>query len=340
MKALLITLIFLCYFQEALSIKVKINTGRPRAHQEKHASKPNLPSLKKFTGITNDHHTGRLGDQLVLFTYCLYHSYNNNQTFFFRPFPLCEQLILSTKLQPLPTDKPVMHVGYQYTQKADWHKIADNKEFIRLLKTYIQPVHNIDASFIPKDAISIAVHIRKGGGYDQPLLSRQEPNLTPAPRDNDIPYADLYEPLKFLPTYYYIDQLMNLILHINDDIPVYVHIFTDYQQPQELVDTFKKYLPNPNITFGCRQENSHCTNIIEDFFLMTYYFDCLIRGGSNFSIMSDLIGNHKLVIRPCKAEWQGDKIIATKVAIIAHDEEFTRAIGIPYQVGNATFFPT
>ena len=173
------------------------------------------------------------------------------------------------------------------------------------IKKMIKPYKPLPEFNLPENIITVAVHVRKGGGFDAPLLSKQKSPF----------YADQRWPTKFPPDQYYIDQIKQLSEMLGDP-PLYVHIFTDHQKPTEIVERYRKAVSKPNITYHCREEgNRHDRNILEDLFAMAK-FDCLIRGSSHFSLSAQLIGNHMIVIHPKKAKWEGNKLIIEEVNTI------------------------
>ena len=85
--------------------------------------------------------------------------------------------------------------------------------FIEDLKKNIYPRHPLEKVAIPENCISIAVHVRNGGGFV--VDTEQEKERCP---------------LRFVPDEFYIDQ----ITRIADMFPehnLYVHIFTDHLEP-------------------------------------------------------------------------------------------------------------
>ncbi len=161
----------------------------------------------------------------------------------------------------------------------------------------LSPVGNISALETPPTMLSIAVHVRRGGGVDLPLCQKKPASTTH--------FADKKWPAKFPPHSFYIEQIRH-IAQQHRGVPLYVHIFTDDPNPSEIVDIYKKALAEFSITFGCRQKgNKHDCNVLDDLFAMKD-FDFLIRPESGLSLFSQILGNHKLVIYPLHATWQDD----------------------------------
>ena len=156
----------------------------------------------------------------------------------------------------------------------------------------------------------MAVHVRKGTGYDQPLLSYQcfdnstgrvvnNPCVCEAHKDY---FVDKAYPVKFPPDQFYINHIKWLSEYY-DNKSLYVHIFTDDPFPKVLRDQYEAAVNRQNIVWGCRENNNaHDQNVLQDLFDMAQ-FDCLIRSGSNFPQIAQLIGNHKMVIYPRDFEW-------------------------------------
>jgi hypothetical protein len=158
----------------------------------------------------------------------------------------------------------------------DWY----DPTFIQELKQNIAPRYEIEKTIAPNDCISVAAHIRTGGGFV--VDTEQERERCP---------------LRFAPDEFFINQIAR-IAEIFPEQNIYVHIFTDHQNPPVLKQKFEKAINNPRIIFGCRtQDNYHNANVLEDFFSMMD-FDCLIRPGSHYSRFVQRLGNNKLVIYP------------------------------------------
>lgn len=205
---------------------------------------------------------------------------------------------------------------YDSQEISMWKNMMEDVEFRRELKKVLHSRTKLTEINFPKDRITVAVHIRKGGGYDgKPLLSLQEYN-DGIDKQNDIchcradrlNYMDKAYPLKFPPDAYYINQIKR-ISEMFDHAPMYVHIFTDDQDPVILMQKYKKAVACANIEFGCREKgNHHDQHVLEDLFAMATC-DCLIRSGSNFPQIAQLIGNHKVVIYPKSAQWKNVLLI-------------------------------
>ncbi|MDR3646469.1 MAG: hypothetical protein P4L22_02930 [Candidatus Babeliales bacterium] len=204
---------------------------------------------------------------------------------------------------------------------------ADNdfKKLIKLTRP-IQPA----CPKLDKNIIKVALHVRKGGGYDLPLLSKDALDLENYNPENVIDadelaiehqkkrfyFSDVRWPFKFPPDSFYLKQILYIYKLLNNK-PLHVHIFTDDPNPKCIMEKYKKFINNPNITFSCRQQdNAHDKNVVDDFFAMST-FDCLIRPVSFYSENIQRIGNFKIVIFPAHGIWvKNDILIIDEVKTI------------------------
>ena len=267
-----------------------------------HCSANTLDDLhhsNNLSTITWEPNGGRFGDNLLSYSRTKWLSYKFNIPLLYLPFKYSDCLMLheqetmytdectqlfstiahlptGSKLQLSPHSNTLYINHWQTETIIDWN---DNF-FVEELKKNIAPRYAIEKIAIPDNCISIAVHVRNGGSFSADTEQERERC-----------------PLRFAPDEFFIAQ----IARIADMFPeqnLYVHIFTDHQNPASLKKKFRKALNNPRITFGCRiNDNSHNSNVLEDFFSMMD-FNCLIRPGSHFSRFVQRLGNNKVVIYP------------------------------------------
>lgn len=242
---------------------------------------------------------GRFGDHLLSYAKAKWLSRVYNIPVLYLPFPYSDQLVLheqedmftvesiqlfsSVTHLPLSTDYTLhndnntLYVSHWKTEVViDWF----DTDFIAELKKNIAPCIELETVTIPDCCVSIAVHVRNGGTFAGDTDEEKERCS-----------------LRFLPDEFYIAQIQRLAEMFSQD-NLYVHIFTDHSEPAVLVEKFNNALNNPRITFGYREkDNSHNTNVLEDFFSMMN-FNCLIRAGSHFSRFVQRLGKNKVVIYP------------------------------------------
>lgn len=208
-------------------------------------------------------------------------------------------------------------------------------QFAQELKKMLQPVISMPLLDLPSDKITVAVHVRKGSGHDKPLASIQQysnyEQLVSYEKELRLGHFSDKVPIwatKFPPEQYYIDQIKKLSSLLND-APLFVYIFTDAKNPNDLIKKLEQIINKPNITFAYRENNTfnYQNQIIEDYYNMAQ-FDCLIRSSSRFSLAAQLLGNHKIIIYPKHARWIGNKLVVDKIGIIVRTNLIDQLKGI------------
>ena len=293
--------------------------------------------------VTYEFSGGRFGDNLLSYLHAKWFSYEKNLPFLYKPFPYSESLALhdleihfrnrklrkKLHLSPtfkvsskswnifskvpffsfcyvcpyFPEDKIEIEEGKFYSFEVDWK----NPAFRNMLKKMIRPKNDLNIVKPPKNIISVALHIRDGGGFDQGAYR-------------------LEIPLKFPPLSFYIDGLKQ-VLETYPNKKIYCHIFTDAINPKQILDQIQKNLPlDAPIDFNYRKEtNSHDQNVLEDFFSL-FEFDILIRPQSNFSVIPSLIKDYALVYSPKKFSSDLSQIYITEACIETNQEQYLRLL--------------
>lgn len=198
---------------------------------------------------------------------------------------------------------------------------------------------------LPQDKITVAVHIRKGSGNDLDLRSIQYNDECEQiinhkiRREGPLRGSDTIWPLKFPPEQYYVDQIIKLS-NLLSNVPLFVYVFTDDKDPNKIVKRLKKRVTLPNITFSCRQgdvSNVHCNQkaLMEDIWNMAQ-FDCLIKTQSSLSMISQLIGNTKIIIYPRDSKTRAEPALnqlmltITDVSIIFYNQHTKFSKFLPF----------
>lgn len=301
--------------------------------------------------ITYNFSGGRFGDNLIAYLHARYIAYLYDVPFLYKPFDYSNELALDTletkydekKVKKIfnrrvtfkhndtisiNKDEPILYIISYFPEcleeckvinffhfKTDWN----NPGFKKLLQPLIKPKKKLKTAKPPRNKISIAVHVRKGGGVDNPLLSEQPLHITGSENDSHK-YFDVGYPLKVPPDSYYIEQLQWISNYFNHQ-SLYVYIFTDDRNPQRLVQLYKQAVNLPNIEFVCRTRgNHHAQNVLEDFFSMTK-FNCLIRSTSNYALSNSCIFDYDIVISPASYAWKNGRIYIDAVARIIQTKE-------------------
>lgn len=278
--------------------------------------------------FTYAEHSGRLGDHLWKYIKTKWLSYKYNYPLYHKPFKHSEEFVFHYKekhfndsigkkfdqIIDLTNEKTIKyHIDkstlFNIKLGGNIQATPKNTKFIAILKEMIAPIESISFPPILKDKISVALHVRKGGGFDKPLLSEQLYTLK-----RKFTFADKEWPLRFPPDQYYIDQIKWLSNYF-DNAPIHIHIFTDDPHPKKILELYKKHINKTNLSFSCREEgNHHSKNVIDDLFAMMK-FDCLIRPNSNLSKIAMFLSNHKIVISPKHGYWIENKLIINQIQI-------------------------
>lgn len=267
------------------------------------------------SAVTYDRGGGRFGDQCLGYLHAKWISYYYGIPFFYRPFPYSDLLALHTLERPYEESDNVnydMIIQPEYGQNIDfdpnisalyiipyfpepqWERTPENRwyyfavdwndsGFKKKIKKLFKSVDFKPKIKLPKRRISVAVHVRLGGGFDDEGTRKRAP-------------------LKLPPLSYYKEQIKRIYELLNQKA-LYVHVFTDDQDPQSIMKIFQKHTKGLDIKYGCRLSDNSCDqNVLEDFFEMTR-FECLIRPDSNYSIVASKISDFKIVISPLHFKW-------------------------------------
>lgn len=282
--------------------------------------------------VTYEFSLGRFGDNVMSYLHAKWISFQYKIPILYRPFKYSDQLVLHYKEMDLITfsrkkaglqhkilshndmtidpKKRFIYVVPYFSEffyervmnkqwiyfEVDWNDEGFRQEIQRMIYPINESILNVT---LPKDHVCVALHVRRGGGWDKP--------------------ESLWiDPIKFPPDSFYIDQLKK-ISEIFEHKKIYAFVFTDDKNPGAIVDCFKKgLLGYDNITFNWRKEgNYHDANVIEDFFAMTK-FDCLIHPQSNYSMIASKLTQYKVQIFPISyhINCEKDEVIIDKVEIV------------------------
>jgi hypothetical protein len=239
----------------------------------------------------------------------------------------------------------------------------EDRDFEQAIKSLFAPIIPIAPLPKPEGVITVALHVRKGGGFDKPLASAQEYAGTeqikglylfkknPSGSHDDIwpikwpvgtKYAEAVKkyvtkknncsdyiwPIKFPPDQYYIDQLKELAKMLPGK-NLLVYLFTDDPNPENIMQRYSTALIDcPRIIFSYRQKGNHHTkNVLVDLFSIIQC-DCLISASSSFAHAAQLLGNHAIFLFPMHAITFPDRIIMDTIGMItvqnAHDPQMRK----------------
>lgn len=194
-----------------------------------------------------------------------------------------------------------------------YQKMLEDPIFYSVIQDQLQPVVTLPKSSIPSGYISVALHVRRGGGFDGPIGSAQYVDQMSFTPQICMVTVDKKFPLKFPPEQFFVDQV-RVLSELFHDVPMFVQLFTDDLQAFELLDRLKRHCNKNNIVWA------YCPTIwkestLEEIFAMTH-FDCLIRSCSHFGGIAQLLGNHKIVIWPTDYEWQSNYLNISRTSVM------------------------
>lgn len=294
-----------------------------------------LSSCTASNGISYSfsHGSARFGDNVLAYVDARWMSYLTGLDFYYRPFTYSRMLAMhdlhkaykNHELKEIHTqDVSVVDPHVSNTLFVlDWglkNNVVnwDDYGFISLLRNEIRPKKSLSVIQTPEGYLGVALHIRRGGGYDRPLWQNSALSYAEFPPDAyNIPemlYQDKRFPTRTPPDQWFI-QMLRYLRELYPSESMYVYIFTDDPRPDLFAEMYKKELNDPRMVFDYRSEgNSHNKNVLEDFFSMMQ-FDCVIRPWSGFSQMACHLGRPKIEISPEKYLWEGRKLIITETLI-------------------------
>jgi hypothetical protein len=269
------------------------------------------------SAITYTFSCGRFGDHLMSYCHAKWLAHKFNIPLLYKPFKYSDQLSLHDledrysehrarkyrsvimlddellhKIDPqadilyiVPYFPETNYDFYNQTNAFHCHFAVDwqDSAFKKELKKQLAPRYPISKQQLSQEAICVAVHVRKGTGYD------------------DLSILSTEQPLKFPPDSFYIKEIQNLINRFHDK-KIYFYIFTDHDNPIEIAMQYQEAVEantNSNMVFFDYRKsgNHHTKNVIEDFFALTQY-DYLIRPDSNFSIIAAKVANNMFEVFP------------------------------------------
>lgn len=258
------------------------------------SSAPNVSAITyNFTG-------GRFGDNLLSYLKGKYASIQWCIPLLYKPFEFSDQFNFD-EFESRLTESPISfknHVTYKKSEDLDdlemdhrqnstlyslpWDDYYETNwedpTFLKEIQPFVKLKKDFPVVNLPKDRVPVALHVRKGGGFD-------------------CEWDFKVQPTKFPSETYYVDALKKVSSHYNGK-PLFVYLFTDDPNPKAIAEYYQKQLPELNLTFDFRKENNaHNLNILEDWSAMTQY-EVLIRPDSSFSYTAEILGNHKVILHP------------------------------------------
>jgi len=174
--------------------------------------------------------------------------------------------------------KRVLYVSYMlplYRERIWGDGIPREQEFLQEVRQQLSLREPIELPELLQDYTTVALHVRTGGGFDSAEIIQNRPDK----------FVDPRRAITFL-----------RCIAAESQSPLYVYIFTDDHDPSHIAKMLNELVNDARVVFDYRKSgNAHDQNVIEDLFFMAK-FDYLVRPGtSTFSLVAELLGDHKKV---------------------------------------------
>ena len=252
---------------------------------------------------------GRFGDQLIALSHALWVSIKTDRPLIVRRFPYLEELAASCMwpqftpwMRPqvtrwihkegigVPDSMASRLLQLEYFPEAIWEASKSEwalryfevdweepvfRSTMKRAVTLRKPVHFPEH---PHGHLSVALHWRTGGTFDGCAVAVDQRMKMPDPQ-------------------FFIDAL-HLVQDLRSGEPLYVYLFTDHVDPNELADMLKEHCDGIDVMIDFRRTgNRDDQNVTRDFFHMQT-FDVLIRSDSNYSLLCGRLVDYQLEIYP------------------------------------------
>lgn len=291
-------------------------------------------SLFSESFVTYEFSGGRFGDCLLSYLHAKWLSYTHQIPLLYRPFPYSSELALHAKerryqpfyllkypmlklgaSRPSPTGEECIYECPYFPTRPDneWEDpqayrfLIDwkNEEFKKIVREMIAPIQPLQLTVPPKDCISIALHVREGGGFEKGLF---------------------HFPLKLPPLSFYLEGFLKVLAEF-EGLSIYCYLFTDALDPAKLAAKLEEVVPTgASVRIDYRKENNHhAANVLEDFFSF-FYFDVLIFPQSNYSGVAAVMGDFAITYFPIGFSREKKKVVITESHLERNEALYERAV--------------
>ena len=294
----------------------------------------------------------RLGDNIITYCKAKLLSITYGIPFYYKPFPYSDEFVLHAQeilLTPeieknyetiipvntmadlengLKSDESILFESNFLTQTPWLYTYSrGHPEFEKEIKEKFSLMKPFEPLSKPENVVLVALHVRKGGGFDMPLGSQREYNIEDAAirgiylkKDSPSNSCTDIWPLKWPMGPIFIEEVKKFAhkkTHFSDYIwPIKFPCDQYYIDPEAIMHRYSQALGDcPRIIFSYRKMGNHHTkNVLRDFFAIMQC-DCLISASSSFAHAAQLLGNHSILIMPVHAITLPNKVIMNKVAV-------------------------
>ena len=271
---------------------------------------------RNSNAVTYDLTAGRLGDHLMEYLNAKWISHVYKLPLLYQPFEYADQFVFSQlepftyadcahnftrvplnqqedlrKIKPTDTNKLYAVSRFANAFDLDWKKPGLNQ----IIKKIMQPIKHFPTIRLPKNKITIAIHVRKGSGKDNELVIAAQPR-------------------RFPPNSYYVGQIRK-ITQLFKGLPLYFHIFSDSSDTEKIVALYRRRIKSKNVSFGFSKSSQQPEDIIKDFLDLTK-FQGIIRARSNFSKAASLVADFAVSVSPEHVTRRNNKVFINRVTTI------------------------
>ena len=209
------------------------------------------------------------------------------------------------------------------------YKLSPYKEELKeIVSSTFAQYHKLEKT---PDTLHVAIHVRNGFGFDNPLRSIQlynrnilenQKHISPSTNPiNKNSFLDVQRPLKAPPLQYYVDAINYFNKKIIGDKIFY--LFTDHPDTQYIMDQLNSQLEQ-KIAFKKPTQYSLSegdTRDIEELLLMSN-MDALIRPGqSTFSLAAEALSEYQYVVFPSNPRWIGNCLVMERIYLRSKTRE-------------------
>lgn len=186
-----------------------------------------------------------------------------------------------------------------------WDLLKKDEDFKKSIQSKLRIKKKFDFASLPKDVVSVALCVRYG---QKAQTCRLSPQFIEGNRMGEEAFQgkrvhyDVNEPLEFVPLQFYLDQIQSLSEEIKK--PLYVKVFTDASDPNQIAEAFRERISNKEITIDCVSTKSFSKrNFIKEV-ADIQRFDYLVHSKFSFPDIVSLLNNFKKVICPTEVKWE------------------------------------
>ena len=282
-------------------------------------------------GITYEFSGGRMGDNLIAYLHAKWIGYKHGLTLLYRPFNYsdkfmlhrfekqfegdldaaalitnenCDALCLTdNNLYRIPyySDHPFEFNGGYFAHGSSFEINWDDENFKKIARACLAPVTEPARIVVPpKNGISVAMHIRRGGNHEY--------------------YGLHMDQRRCPPTSFFAEQLTYVCKKFPGKT-IYAFIFTDDLNPGAIAEEIYRSVVAYDVVLDYRPENTSDTSYVLDDFYSIPLFDVLIRSGSNYSYVAGKLGDFLLEISPTECCIDNGKVTVTAVEIIGKEKK-------------------